>query len=373
MKKIRTYWKIWLGVLAVILVMNGLAFSPKFCDAYTDTVYPYIADGLGRLTARCPVAIGELLMYLGIFLLILALIFLLLLPFLRKKQGYRKFTAGYYKSFLMALTVLVLVYAFTWSVPVRGTVMGMDWPNTGTYSYEDVTAFRQFVYEKTNENALKIACVDGVYQFPEDAALQAGAFQAMQDMAGEFPRLAGYYPPVKIALCSDILDRMSIGGFTYPFTMEMTHSKYSMEPHWQPVLDAHESAHHQGYYKENEADFLSLLALSRSDDPFLAFCGYYDMAYWADLAFFEFPDCFDPYTEFDQCVFRIIDQSFGIGQETYDADDHPIDDMPVVNEVITETADFGWETQATLLGDNIYDGVIALLLYYYTTGGFAQS
>lgn len=393
-KKPSAYWRteIALFCLAALLALIGL--FPKVCDRYTDSVYGIIADGLGRLTARLPFALGEILMYLGILLLVLGLIFLILLIFLRKKPKYRKFCAGYYKSFLMALTVLLVIEAGVWFVPFRGELLGGTHAGARTeFTYEEIAALMQFAVDGVNAAAEEIEISpDGKVDFPTEAENLPKIADAMHALAGEYPRLAGYYPPIKTALCSDILERMNIGGYTYPFTMELTHNRYSF-PSYRPVLDAHESAHHQGYYKENEATFLSELALSQSDDPFLRYSGFMDMY---DYVYFDYWDARNlayetakpgqPMPESPEewaaraadialvlgaepfpsdRAYWIYDAACEIEQVIYEADPHPIDDLPAVDNVITETADIGWSTQAAVLQENTYDGVTLLLLQYF--------
>ena len=88
MKKTKSaYLRILLCKLAAIAVLLLSTFSASFCDWYTTHIYRHYADGLGRLFAPLPFAFGEILMYLGILLALLALIFAVLLLFLRKKQA----------------------------------------------------------------------------------------------------------------------------------------------------------------------------------------------------------------------------------------------------------------------------------------------
>ena len=64
-------------------------------------------------------------------------------------------------------------------------------------------------------------------------------------------------------------------------------------------------------------------------------------------------------------VYMIDNQSDEIEEQVYESDSHPIDNLPSVNEAIETTADFGWKTQADILKENNYDGVVLLLLQYF--------
>ena len=122
-KKSRTFWVVII-LLILTFLMWLMTLSPSVCDWYTDNIYRYIADGMGFVSALVPFAIGEIMMYLGAVLVVLSVVFLILLIFLRKKQKYRSFCKGFYKTLLVAFTALVFVYMPTWYVPFCGTVLG---------------------------------------------------------------------------------------------------------------------------------------------------------------------------------------------------------------------------------------------------------
>ena len=405
MKKRKKYRNILLGLLLAAAAGNLAGCLPRFCDWYTDHIYCLIEDGISRLTAPVPVAVGELLMYLGVVLVLFAVLFLILLLFLRKRQGYRKFCRGYYKSFLMTLVCVVFVYTFFWVIPFRGTVLGKG--ETGqrtTFTFDEIRALTVYAAEGANAAAEEIEIAqDGSVQFPSIADNAPKIAAAMQALSGDYPRLNGFYPPVKTALCSDILERMNIGGYNYIYTMEPTRNKY-LAPTYLPILTAHELSHHKGYYKENEANFLSQLALSQSDDPYLRFSGFEEMySYLYDSYLTAQDDLLTEMTaegklnlpEFREDMTKaeflataqerykilveicgeephlsdraglILDSAYHIEREIYQADSHPIDEMPAVQEVIQTTADTGWETQGKVLQENSYDGVTLLLLQYF--------
>lgn len=400
MKKLPKYLKTVI-ILLVLIVISGLpAISPRLCDWYTDHIYGVLCDAISHITGVFPFALGEIIMYLGIVLLVAGIAFLLLLIFLRKKPRYRKFVKVYFQSFSIALLIVVLIYMPAWFVPFCGTVLGQGNPELRTtFTYEEISDLLQYVVESGNAAAEEIAIAeDGSVAFRSNEENRALVIKAMQDLGSEFPRLKGYYPPVKPAICSDILDRMGIGGYNYPYTMEPTHNRY-MSPLWMPVLDAHEYSHHKGYYKENEGNLLSVLALSRSEDPYLRMAAFIEMYDYLYMAYIEAQDqvldqmiasgeitdwpeqiqtkedieqrkqiyvrVFGEEPEFTDRVWQIYNAGMEIEKEIYEADSHPIDDMPSVNEVITETADTGWKVQGDILQENSYDGVTLLLLQYF--------
>jgi hypothetical protein len=407
LKKLSAYWRVLIVLIICSVVMGFAGFFPNLCDRYTDSIFYNMCNGVSRVTGLVPFAIGEIIMYIGATAMVLAVVFLLLLIFLRKKNGYRRFCAVYFKTLLMALVCTVFIYMPTWYIPFRGTVLGKGETDARTeFSPDEIETLVRYSVNGINSAAEEIEISSaGTVLFPTAEDTQSLIADAMRSMGEEFPRLNGYYPPVKTALCSDILERMYINGYNYPFTMEPTHSKYQ-EPLDRIVTDAHELAHHKGYFLENEAEMLSIVALTKSSDPYLRIAGYDAIYCWVSDSYYENLDeeirkefermvesgeldihlpteseeeseraeeamqlLYDKYYENEPLISdraqMIFDASFDIGDEIFEEDEHIIDEMPAVDEAITATADVGWDIQEDILEENCYDGAVLLLLQYY--------
>ena len=394
MKKLPVYWRIIILLFLLTAALAASTFSVDFCDFYADNIYHCICDPVSHVTGLVPFAIGEIIMYIGIICAVLSVVFVILLIFLRKKSGYKKFCKHFYKTELMALMCVVFLYMPCWFIPFRGSVFGQgDRSGLRTqYSYKEVYEVVVFAVNGINQAAEEIEIhEDGSVDFPDDEERREKIGKAMDAMKDEYPRLKGYYPPVKTALCSDVLDMMNIGGYNYPFTMEPTHNKY-MDPIWMISLDAHEYSHHKGYYLENEANFLSEIALINSDDPYLRFAGYTDLYDWMISAYYDaeeeqlqalldsgafegltippqtdedfeklmavYNTYFDPEPEVSERAQMIYDAAVEKEAEIYEMPEE-------VHEAITETSDKGWEVQGDILAENSYDGVTLLLLQHF--------
>ncbi|MBQ3692367.1 MAG: DUF3810 family protein, partial [Clostridia bacterium] len=110
-KKKRRLSKYWLFVIissAVIVSLNLLSRITSFSDWYDDNIFRYISQPYCRLTGLFPFSVGEILIPLAMLIVISAIVTLILLPFLRKKQGFKKFAGKLLKSTL----ALVLTVAF---------------------------------------------------------------------------------------------------------------------------------------------------------------------------------------------------------------------------------------------------------------------
>ncbi|MBQ8949784.1 MAG: DUF3810 family protein [Eubacterium sp.] len=369
MEKKSRYKKTMIILLGILLVFLIPGFSPSTCDLYADRVYPGLCDVITRVTSLIPVAIGEIIMILGIFTSITAVILSILLIFLRKNKGFFRFAVGYLKVCSVIILCTVIIYIPTWYIPFRGTVLGMGSPNIRKdFTDEELEELLYYIIDNGNAAAEEIEISDdGKVIFRSSNEIESMAADAMARLGDEYTRLKGYYPKIKVAVCSDILNRMYIGGYNYPFTMEPTRNKY-INPLYLAILDAHEYAHHKGYYKENEANFLSQLALSRSDDPYLRLAAYMNMYSYV------YSDYMSAHKEqygdeegpgFSERVKKINEAAIEEERILYESDEHLIDSLPVLDRFIKETADAGWDVQGEILQENSYDGVVLLLLQHY--------
>ena len=365
------YWQVLIGMFLLILVFNLLACFRPFCDIYKRTVYAVISDGLGVLMGWIPVAIGELLMYLGAVGLLAFLLQVILLPFLRKQKGFVRFVVNYAKTVLFLGVAVLLVYTFNWVIPFRGSILTVKGAVERGYTLEEVGAVRDDIVEKLNACALEVERDEEGKVIYDRKAMAKSVFSAMKAQAGEYPLLSGYYPPMKTALCSDFLEWMDIGGYTYPYTMEVTWNQYCHDLYY-PFLLAHESSHHQGYYQENEANFLAFVSLTGSDDPLLRYAGYNEIYYYMDHAYWDtLTDIFgmegaglelEKHPQVSERVRQDRRDASEASQVKYEAKSHPAQNLA---PAAAEVADVGWTVQGDILQENSYDGVVKMVLQYY--------
>ncbi|MCR4896608.1 MAG: DUF3810 domain-containing protein [Lachnospiraceae bacterium] len=359
----------------VIVILNLLACIRPFCDAYKRSVYPLISDVLGRINARIPFALGEILMYLGAAAVLLLAVLAVMLLFLRKREGFRKWAIAYCKGFLIAAQILLLIYTLNWVIPFRASILTVPGATERGYTLEEVGAVRDHIVTELNSCALEVSRDESGNVIYDRSAMDRAVFSAMRSLSEGYPSLSGYYPPMKDALCSDFLEWMNIGGYTYPYTMEVTWNRYCHDLYY-PFLLAHESSHHQGYYQENEANYLAFLSLIGSEDPLLRYAGYNEIYYYIENAFYETAGLFMPPEEVRAYLLERpavsdlvkADRAYAraVSRERYDADSHPAQSL---SGSAAKAADVGWSVQGDVLQENSYDGVVKMVLQYYDVYG----
>lgn len=432
LKSLSLYTKTILMIITITLIINLVAFSRSFCDFYTKHIYYHIANILGRFTDVLPFNLGEIMMYLVMIMaviMIVALLALLIVLLVRRIAAvynkksiglfYKKFrhcVAVYMKVILAMLVVAALIYTLNWFIPFRGTGAqvvadmnmeataenngganyntssevtagetakanenvngddGVDTSDEREYTTEDLFNLRAILINNINSLAEQVDRDENGY-IKQDEDMYEEVVKAMEGLSDIYPILDGYYPKVKLAYCSDILDFMGIGGYTYPYTMEVTVNKYTTYMDYGPLV-AHEMAHHKGFYTERDANFISFLAGTNSDSGLLAYSSYrYILSYVTD-------ECYtaanEMYNKDPEGTLEFLNKQPELSARVKLDDQHNIEEYQEnyeanVNKALEENvsqaagsvADVGWDTQADLLEEKNYGGVVLMLLKYY--------
>ena len=379
------YWKILAIACIIMLAFVPIAYVSGFATWYADHVYPLIQAVLGRATGWFPFALGEVLMYVCAVYVAVTVVILLVFGITalvrrRRKEAPAKrsrFLPRYMKVFLACVVLGLWLYVFNWWIPYHDYVLSKK-DHQKEFAYEVLFYAHNELAKQINEACLAIKRDEsGKIIYPSRDEAWDSVVRAMQSVSGEYGRLKGYYPMPKVAMCSDVLEWKNIGGYTYPYTLELTYNKYIDNLYFYNLL-AHEAAHHKGYYKENEAMFLSFYACRASDDPMMVMGGLWDI-YWRvydalttaseglDAQGVKFSDEQKAYfaSHYVEILPQAYDDFYGAreeAQEAYEEDDHPLEEY---RETAEQAADVGWDTQAELIGEYSYDGVLQLVLEFY--------
>lgn len=369
MKKSR-YKVTAISLLSMLVVLGILSGFKGFCDWYRGNIYSGLSDVITTLTDPIPFSLGEISIYVGIILVFCTLIIVLLLFVFRKKQGMIKFSLRWMKGISLIILFMLVWYMFTWVFPFRASTK-IEEIQKETFTFEELQTLRDYIVNQINTLVLQQERdADGRIIYPED--MEEQVITAMQCRAVDYPLLGGKYPRIKMAGFSRILHFMNIGGYTYPYTMEVTCNKY-VDKLYFPSLMAHEHSHHQGFYQEDEANFYAYVSLVESDNSFLAYAGYW-------TTYFDVEDeymsrLYDTFS--DKQAEKIYNERPQIcKQAVWDHTNSRKDSQAYVdsekNEVVdsfspyaSDVADVGWSVQADLLEENYYEGVVALVLDYY--------
>ncbi len=370
-QKTGIYGCFMIAIITLIVILILLSLSEGFCNLYSDTVYGIIADALARLTSPIPFPLGEILMYVFAVITIILPVMICMLPLFIKKEK-SGIVIRFVKAYGMTVAAVLLIYMLNWLIPFKSTCLSAKDNSKGEYSLDELEKLREYAVNGLNTAAME-AKRDENGNLIIDSEFSESVKQAMYDLSDDYTRLKGYYPDVKEALCSDFLWWMDIGGYTYPYSMEVTCNRYCSYL-YKPLLYAHEQAHHKGYYKENEAEFLSILACVQTDDALLNYSGWLEMYGYVNNAYVSNLYRLLTKEEADKRLENAISLSEEVVEDVKaareDSEERYEEQVSTFAEryfkgISETTAETGWSVQDSVLGEMSYDGVVKLLLDYY--------
>lgn len=383
--RLSLYAKVLLVIAAVWVVFFALSFVSSFDDWYVNNVFPVIHGVVARAFDVFPFAAGEMIMYaaamFGLLTVALSLMFgviALFQHFRGKPQRDNRFYRNYMKVILVVVVWFLWTYLFHWWIPYNGHVMGEETERRG-YTIEEYRYVKNLIGERFRDAQKALPRdADGRIIYPDKETAYQSVIQSMRNLSERYPRLKGFYGRPKAAKCSDVLDWMGIGGYTYPYTMEITYNKYVDNLYWYTLI-AHETAHYKGFYKENEGEHMGMLACILAEDPIMIYSGC-DSAYFRllnDLAAAleeeygreEGQRLYAQYLSEDADKMPDLEQLYldetdavKVAQEEYAADEHPLQEY---SETAADVAETGWETQESLEQGNYYDDSTRLIMEYF--------
>ncbi len=364
-KRIKKYWIFTIIYAFVIIALNLLAKIKSFSDFYTDHIFHVVSEPYCRLTGLFPFSVGEFLIPLAMLILMAAVVVLILLPFLRKKSGFRRFANRYLKSVLTFVMTVVMIMTLNCNILYSTSKLEFNGHGDKKYTVDEIEVLRNYVVENCNELSLTMERDEnGSVIYGGDVSSDVKT--ALHGIAGEFPRFNGYYPNAKPVFGSYFMYQAGIIGVYFPFSMEANYNTYTSVT-YAPNVIAHELAHLKGYIYEDEANFMSYLACTKSDNDMLRYSGYLSVLGYINNDYYE---CVNDERYRNQPA---ISQTVASDNYSYDSETWKFltekksvikdEVMESVNETITDTYLDLYEaepnySEVTLLMLQYYDGIL---------------
>lgn len=293
MKKVRLRHKIFIGIAALTVLLNGAAWSStSFCDAYITYIFPAWVNTYGRLTGLLPFSVGEWMLAAGVILVLLAacgaavcLVLFLWEKFAGRRAAFRwkRLAESFYRFFAWVLLAVCLIMTLNCFILYHASAFSERYfgEDREEYTLEDLFVLYNRIAEQCNSLAEQVPR-DGegnvLYQEEREAGtktadMEEKAVEAMKELGKAYPQLDGYYPRPKALLFSDFMCQQYMQGYYFPFSMEANYNNvmYIMN---KPAAMCHELAHLRGYIFEDEANFISYLACIQSEDKVFQYSGY---------------------------------------------------------------------------------------------------
>lgn len=254
---------------AVFTVIGRL--SSSFADFYADNIFHFISVPYAFISGLLPISLGEILIIAGILLVIAGFPTMIILLIFGK--SFRRKTIDI--SFTVALSALAFI-SLTESLNCFSlygcTKFSERFFTSSEHDNEQLKELYTIMIDKCNELAVQVPRDENNrFVLTIDSADECR--KAMEKASEYYPQLKGYYPKPKAIMFSYFMSQTGTAGMYFPFSMEATYNN-DMVAEVLPEVICHEYAHLKGFMQEDEANFISFIATSLSDNAEVQYSGY---------------------------------------------------------------------------------------------------
>lgn len=261
---------IWLFLFGVCLMAP---YAPELVAIlYTQGLFRYGTIGLRMLFGSLPFAIGELVYFLIIILLIINVIkhFTLLKNFNQFNQKVRYLLTNLAWFGIRLFVVFQLIWGFNYMQPdpTKNFHLKVESPKNAQIA---LTEMNQLTYELIEElNVTKAELVLKKEFEPNFEQVVVNVQQAYKKVAFDHPKFDLKHQSIKKAIFPSLGDYIGFLAFYQPITGEAI-LRSDLPILIQPYTIAHEMAHQLGYASETEANFIAFVVATEYNDPFLKY------------------------------------------------------------------------------------------------------
>ena len=267
MKQNRKLLIIGLFLFIQMGIVRVLALFPEFIENYySNGLYPLISKGFRYTFRWLPFSFGDI-MYSVLIIIALREIVLLF------KSRFRQWKTFSVRTLALA-SIVYGAFHLLWGMNYYRLPLHESLSIESEYTTKELVVLTQKLILKSNALYDQLAsndtmAVDVPLSKSEVFDQTVQGYNALQT---QFPKLD--YPPksIKTSLLSYPLSVMGYSGYLNPITNE-AHINGLVPSHRHPVISCHEQAHQLGFAKENEANFIGVLATLHNENPYFQYSG----------------------------------------------------------------------------------------------------
>lgn len=270
------FWRVkkkFLVILAAFLPLQIigirlLANYPEWVEKhYSQSVFQKIAEVERFLFGSIPFSIGDLLYVL----LVIGSVYWLF----RRIRSRFKHPKQWGLNLLATFSILYFCFHFLWGINYYRIPLHHSLNLQQDYEYKELLSLTETLIEQSN--LLQEQLTDTSSQ-PVEFNF---SFRQLKDLSSQgydlvhnkHPYINYNFSSVKKSLLSYPLTYMGFSGYLNPLTNE-AQINYMLPEFKFPTLISHEMAHQIGYAKENEANFMAVLATINHPNPYFSYAGF---------------------------------------------------------------------------------------------------
>ena len=368
----KKHWTITIPLIfiAAALIINGIGWlSPSFCEFYVMHIFPLWVETYGRFTGLFPFSVGEWMLYLGVLLMVLLVLWGMTALILRRrlsgkmKNLFRRYRVLLLWIFGIVCVIMTLNCFLLYHVPTLKERYGIGAEKE--YGFDEIALVRNYVVEQANQlSEIMTRDEQGYLVYGED--MKAEAVKQMGRLGESFPQLRGYYSNPKPLYTSDFFSQQYIMGYYFPFSLEANYNN-RMYISNMPASMCHELSHLKGFILEDEANFIGYLACVDSEDDFFRYSAYLSVISYLDRDFYRASGNNNEIYQSHPAINDLVrfDRVFLTEQQWQQVEEHAV----ISTEIVKEASNTFTETTLTLNGVSdgkiSYSRVVDLLLGYY--------
>jgi hypothetical protein len=256
------------SIVILLVQISGyytLRFYPVFIEQWYSTgIYPYISRASRWATGFIPFSVGDVI-YIGAIFLSLAWLW-------RSKMELITLSRKRYTQLFNSLNIVLLFFHLAWGFNYYRQPLYKSLNIDAQYTTEELkTVISKFI-EQSNRLHSQLQPVNSlpVHFVETQNTIFSAAPLGYKKLSKNFPDLYYSNSSIKKSLLTAPLSYMGYSGYLNPFTGE-AHTNSWINNYKTPVLTLHEMAHQLGFAKENEANFIAILAGTAHDDLYFQY------------------------------------------------------------------------------------------------------
>lgn len=269
--------KIGISILlaaASVALIAAARQAPGFAQWYGTHLYPVWVGSIGRVMGYFSFSVSEILLYLlaACFLTGFVRRVIRWLTGGRRKELSGSQPAGDVWNVILLAAVLSFLYVVNCGINYhKESFTEISGISVEEYTAEELKEVCQWLTDRVAAYSGKVKR-GSEGEMLLDVSLETHAADAMRGLGEEYSELVGYYPNPKELMNSWILSVQSLSGVYSPFTIEANYNG-DMPDYYIPFTACHELSHLRGFMQEQEANFISFLACTQSEEDAFAYSG----------------------------------------------------------------------------------------------------
>ncbi len=403
--------------LFIFLFMLASWNSTAFSDFYTRWIFPLWGNTYGRLTSLTSVSVGERLILVGVFVLIvtalitLACLIWCICKLVRKLRKHRKpmeasrgdlfpdesvseqanqtgesdwpapdappvpkaplplgihLAGHWYYGFVWLVAIVAVIMVLNCFVLYHCSRLVINPDAPAEYTLSDLAEMRDSLVSACNSFAPQMPRgKDGqvVYEGGQEAMARE-ARASMQKLSALDKRLGGFYVTPKALTFSGFMSQQYMQGYYFPFSMESNYNNL-MAIMNKPFTMCHELAHTHGYIYEDEANMLGFLGCMASDDPVFHYSGLIGVLNYVNNDFYRAVDL-ETYRSHVAISDLVYQDDIFLTEEAWKvAESHALFKTKTVQKAADTFIDGNLKANGVKSGKVSYSHVVKLLLDWY--------